>query len=169
MAYNDDGVYIYETIVPAAGDMVRKAFYQLMHDVESYLFDTRHPGYARPEYLSWSLARAEAQHVSSGNPVDRQIYWDPSIAGNDDVPNEPKEGQSWGPGSVGHFGIRYPKAAFQAEGVDTDRDAEHGEAELYHRGEVTNAADASTLNIEAKMVDPRTHEVPAEADEKDED
>jgi hypothetical protein len=123
--WSDEGLYVYDTVVPESGDRIRQAAFQLLHDCESYLFDTNHPGYGKPEYLSWAMARFQAQHASSGNPQDRIDTWDAEMVAHDsanpDLDNDGDEKHaSWTGNSAAHFGVRYPKAALAADWVDTD-------------------------------------------------
>lgn len=124
MPYNDEsGRWIYEHEHLSMGDPLRVAAYQLCRDIESYLFDLHHPGYAKTEFLSWALARFDATHVSSGTPVDNALYWDPDKA-QSALPNAEK-GDSYVPGARVDFGVHYLYPAFGTGHADG------GEAELY--------------------------------------
>lgn len=129
MPYNDDMVWVYEHKVPSSGDAWRLSAERLAMDIETYLYDTQHPSYQRPEFLSWALARYDATKVSSGNAVDAILYYDPAAANRTDVDKKIADGgkeHSYNPNAQAQFGIKYPQAAeYEADPDD------HGEAGLY--------------------------------------
>lgn len=97
MAYDDDHIWHYEHDIPNGGDPTRVALETLLRDIESFLFDYNHPGYAKSEFLSWALQRADATKNSSGNVPDAVLFWDASAPGL--TYNRPKKG-SHAPGRV---------------------------------------------------------------------
>lgn len=86
MPYTPDGRFYHSRRLDH-GDTHKMASERLARDVETFLFDESAPGYMKPEFLSWSLARYDATKSSSGNIVGAD-YWDPDDESvyTDDVP-----------------------------------------------------------------------------------
>lgn len=171
MPYSDEGVYAYETEVPAAGDTLRKSAMQLAHDIESYLFDYAHPGYDNKAYLAWAVAHFGGTHNSSGMIANTQFRWDPAVAAQpqSDLNNEGKNHASWGGKSAVVGGIHYSSAANAHPDIDTSPDVP-GEAGLYEKYEVTDPNKASEVNGPAVVVGVREPEPvePAPVEDGDE-
>lgn len=158
MPYNDDGNWIYEHAIPSSGDPTRVAGELLGRDIESFLWDTRHPGYFKSEYLSWALARYDATKNSSGNAPDSVLFWDPSQA---ERPFKHEKGGS--PNSKIDVGIRY-------DAPEPIRVDEHGgEAELYPTEPrfqpVPDPNLARFSDRNAYVVTPRHYPAPAPAED----
>lgn len=127
MPRSENGNWMYEYPAPQGqGDSLRRAFDQLRHDVEAYLFDERYPGYGNPAFLSWALEAASMRSNSSGTLSDKNYTWNPAIAGEHAIPQSD--------GKVYDRGVRYPQAAFDHPGIDTRANAP-GEKELLGLGD----------------------------------
>lgn len=113
MPYNDDNKWVYEAEVPQSGDALRRAYTSLLRCIESYLFDYDHPGYSKPEYLSWAMEASKAMHNSSG-VVPSDGRWRPSTAGAQRTPESN--------GKVYDYGVRYHPASFDRPDHDTSPD-----------------------------------------------
>lgn len=72
--------------------------------IESYLFDERHAGYGKPEYLSWAMEMAKVLASSSGGYANQNPRWDPVVAGQHPIPDKD--------GKVYDWGVRYHPASF---------------------------------------------------------
>jgi hypothetical protein len=117
--------WLYEHKPETTGDPLRIAGQWLAYNIESFLYDYNHPGYAKPEYLSWCLAHFD---VMQAGAVPMQLTWDPGIAsGQPDRSGQPRNSAD--------TGLRYPQAAFDAPHIDTSGDGP-GESENYGPGEV---------------------------------
>lgn len=131
MPYHDnpDGSrkWLYEHTPETTGDPLRVAGEWFARNVESFLFDYDHPGFGKPEYLSWCLAHFDV--LKSGS-VPGKLTWDPAEAAL--IPD--RSGQ---PRNSGDFALRYPQAAFDADHIDTSG-AGPGESELYAANEVSD-------------------------------
>lgn len=156
MAYNDDHVWLYEHAIPNGGDPTRVALETLLRDIESFLFDYNHPGYAKSEFLSWAMQRCDATKNSSGNVPDSVLFWHPEAPGL--TYNRPKKG-SHAPGRVADDRIGgLPKPEFL-------QGSEHGgEDELYPTEPrfqpVPDPNLARVANRNAYVVNPRKPEKP---------
>lgn len=162
MPYNDEGVYKHEVEVPAAGDSLRKAAFELAYAVETYLFDHNRPGYDNKAFLDWSVQHFLATHQSSGMMANQEIRWNPEAAGLDQYEthtNSDKNHDSW-TRQASDGTVRYSKDAMEAKGIDTSQDVK-GEASLYAKHEVAEPWQASMINDNAVVVPARSH------DEKD--
>ena len=157
MAYNDDHVWLYEHDIPNGGDPTRVALETLLRDIESFLFDYNHPGYAKSEFLSWALQRADATKNSSGNAPDAVLFWHPEAPGLNY--NRPKKG-AHAPGRVEDLRIGgLPRPDF-LQGSDRG-----GEDELYPTEPrfqpVPDPNLARVANRNAYVVNPRTPDEPS--------
>lgn len=156
MPYNENGDYLYEAPLLASGGALDVAARQLAHDVEEYLFDGKAPGHNKPEFLSWALARFEATKQSSGNLANQFLYWDPQSAGEKHQVN-PALNNTWTPGTQVDLGVRYPEAAFDHPGIDTD--SKVGPADAYAHDEAHDPAMASRMTVREPKIVAQKHYV----------
>lgn len=146
MPYNDNGNWVYTHEIPNNGDPVRIAGIVLHRAVESYLFDERHPGFCKPEFLSWSLAQYEVNVSSSGTHANNNaLQWDPSKA---EVYERPDGSKSYIPASQVDFGLKSEPPVFGDK-------ADIGETDVYAPHEVADPSLARFRNDNAVVVQDR--------------
>lgn len=150
MPYNDDKQWMYEQEIPSSGSSEAIAAARIARDIESYLFDYNHPGYDRKEFLSWALMRYSATRQSSGNTVDKYLYWNPEMARHR-VAGGPVEGETFHPRNFRDDGIRLPQHVMDNPDIDTDSDVEgdHQRVERY-----ADASDVPFMPGEKPVLDP---------------
>ena len=158
MPYSDEGVYKHEVEVPASGDSLRKAAFELAYAIETYLFDHNRPGYDNKAFLDWSLQHFLATHQSSGMMANAEFRWNPEAASLDQYATHTAgEGDdaTWTRTAVDGV-VRYSKDAMNDENIDTGAEVK-GDAGLYAKHEVAEPWQASMINDNAVVVPPRSH------------
>lgn len=146
MAYNEDGNWIYEQEIPTSGDPIRVAGIGLARAVESYLFDYRHPGYNKPEFLEWARAAWAVNASSSGTHANvNALQWDPTKA---EIAKRPDGQASFTPAGQVDFGLKSTPPNFGDK-------AEFGEAQVYGVNEVADPNMARFRNGNAVVVNQR--------------
>lgn len=146
MAYNDNGDWVYEHDVPNNGDPVRIAGIVLCRAIESYLFDFKHPGYNKPEFLEWSRAQYEVNRSSTGTHANvNALQWDPTKT---EYKVERDKSVSYTPAGQVDFGIKTTAPNFGDK-------AEIGEAQIYAPHEVADPNLARFRNGNAVVVNER--------------